>query len=560
MNKNRISIVMGLFAMAFLWIIIQGCQKDQLDNEIGQITMNSQRANRPTFQDFPDNAMVSPEQVPPATVKLVDYPKMERISTSVSNREACAEALTPALLEATLKPGESITEAKTACLSGAPANGDVMFSMDLTGSMGDELQNMKMNSINIMNSIMTLFPEGGARFGVVSHMDYVGNFVSCGYSNSYGGGKDYPYQLNQALTSNSTDVANAINGLNLGWGADGPEDYERVFNELYTHELVEWRPGAAKLVVAWLDAPPHDCDWGTGSDPGRDGIMSTADDLDFDDQIQGFVDNNIKLIVLCSGDQDLTDDWKFEADKTGGTAVKINGDGTIPSGMTINEFITKLISDAVTKISTLRLVPEAGFEAWMTGCTPDCYTNIVLDCNQTFEYDHVTFTVPAGTPDGMHEFDLNLTGDGVVYGKQVVRFLVKSKIEVPVDIHPGSCPNPLNFKAQGKIPISISGTPDFDVSEINVSTIRMAGVAPIWNGLADTSTPFMPFVNKPLSIYSCNTSGGDGIMDLNLKFMTPAIANAIGPVSPGTVMRIILTGELNDGTEFIGEDIVKIVK
>ena len=102
------------------------------------------------------------------------------------------------MLEDTLKAGESVLESKKAVSTGAPSKGDIMFVLDLTGSMGGELNNPTANSVNIMNQIRAVIPD--TEFGVMSHMDYPGFFSGCGYSATYGSAGDYPYSLDQALT------------------------------------------------------------------------------------------------------------------------------------------------------------------------------------------------------------------------------------------------------------------------------------------------------------------------------------------------------------------------
>lgn len=557
MNRKQVKILGCFLALTLLLVVIQGCKKDQHEVTTDELTKSEMLMNASS------NQAMEPGEIPAATVSRIDYPKPVSRLTS---RTTCTEVLTPASMEVTLRAGESFTEEKTACLSGTPPKGDIMFTMDLTGSMGGELSNMKVNSCNVMNAVKSLFAPDETRFGLISHMDYCDTYSSCGYSATYGWAPagDYPYQLNHILTTQACDVETAINALALGSGMDIPENYARVLYESFSDENIVWRSDAAKIVVAWLDAPPHDCDhdweWasGTGSDPGRDCIMGNSDDLDFDDVIQGMIDHNIELIVLCSGGADLTNLWNTEALKTGGKAVQINPDGTIPGGIDIADFISDLIMGVVQHVSTLTLQPEPAYASWMVGCDPACYTDIVLDCDQEFIYHDVTFTVPEGTPNGTYEFDLNLVGDGHIFGSQTVTIHVQNEIEVPVDIHPGSCPNPLNSKSKGKIPVSIVGTSDFDVSQVEIASIRLAGVAPVWTGFGDDSTPYEPYVNKPLNQYSCNTYGPDGITDLKLKFETQDIFNAIGPVSQGQIVRIILTGTLKDGTPIIGEDIVKI--
>jgi hypothetical protein len=130
--------------------------------------------------------------------------------------------------------------------------------------------------------------------------------------------------------------------------------------------------------------------------------------------------------------------------------------------------------------------------------------------------------------------------------------------EVPVDIKPGSCPNPLNLVSKGVLPVAILGTADFDVRTIDPKTVRLKGVAPLRWSFEDVATPYEPFVGKT-DIYHCNTLGPDGNLDLILKFDTQEVAAAIGDFD---VVILELRGQLGDAnrTEIKGEDSVIIVR
>jgi hypothetical protein len=130
--------------------------------------------------------------------------------------------------------------------------------------------------------------------------------------------------------------------------------------------------------------------------------------------------------------------------------------------------------------------------------------------------------------------------------------------EVPVDILPGSCPNPLNVKAGGILPVAILGTATFDVTAIDPSSVLLEGVAPVNWDLEDVATSFEPFIGKTRK-HDCTIAGPDGYFDLALKFDLQSIVAAIGPAEDGDVRVLSLTAELADGTELFGEDVVVIV-
>lgn len=51
--------------------------------------------------------------------------------------------------------------------------------------------------------------------------------------------------------------------------------------------------------------------------------------------------------------------------------------------------------------------------------------------------------------------------------------------QVPVDVKPTSCPNPLNVGSKGVLPIAILGAEDFDVTTVDPESVRLEGVAPL---------------------------------------------------------------------------------
>ncbi len=137
-------------------------------------------------------------------------------------------------------------------------------------------------------------------------------------------------------------------------------------------------------------------------------------------------------------------------------------------------------------------------------------------------------------------------------------------IEVPVDIKPGSCPNPLNLKGKGVLPVAVLGTEDFDVGMIDPDTVRLsregieASVAPVRWDYEDVATPFEG------ELCDCHDLGADGYIDLTLKFSTAELVEALklADVAGGTI-PLTLTGNLFEefgGTPIRGEDCVWVMK
>ncbi|MFQ5803665.1 MAG: hypothetical protein ACE5JQ_12280 [Candidatus Methylomirabilales bacterium] len=132
-----------------------------------------------------------------------------------------------------------------------------------------------------------------------------------------------------------------------------------------------------------------------------------------------------------------------------------------------------------------------------------------------------------------------------------------------MDIKPQSCPNPLNCKGKGVLPVAILGTADFDVTEVDPASVRLEGVPPLRSALEDVATPFDPFTGKEDCSDDCTDKGPDGFLDLTLKFDTQAVLDAIGvgPDDDRACLVLELTGNLKEefgGAPIVGEDVVRI--
>ncbi|OGO26403.1 MAG: hypothetical protein A2W33_10765 [Chloroflexi bacterium RBG_16_52_11] len=146
----------------------------------------------------------------------------------------------------------------------------------------------------------------------------------------------------------------------------------------------------------------------------------------------------------------------------------------------------------------------------------------------------------------------------------------------PIDIKPGSCPNPLNVKENGVLPVAILGLQDFDVTKIDPATVKLfrkgvadpTEVAPLRWSLEDAGIPYEPYTGRVgaydcLDYYPDEYGVFDGYLDLSFKFNAQEVVAAVGAVNDGDVLVLQLTGKLTEefgGTGFVGEDVVWIIK
>lgn len=144
-----------------------------------------------------------------------------------------------------------------------------------------------------------------------------------------------------------------------------------------------------------------------------------------------------------------------------------------------------------------------------------------------------------------------------------------------LDIKPGSCPNPINVSnyqanLQAKVAVSLLGN-DFDVTQANVSTLRMrkvfgggdmsAGdnaveIFPVQDNMSDTGTPFLGTEDC-----GCHAEEGDGITDLDLKFFKIDMIEGFELTAEenNTFIELELVGETLDGTPFSARDCIRVI-
>jgi len=342
----------------------------------------------------------------------------------VSSIIPASASISPGSLTAELMPGESISETKAVTIPEIPPIADGVFAFDLTGSMGGIINTAKARALDIMTALNAISGVD-IQFGVMSYMDYNGNFSSCDYSTTYGGGDGYPYQLDQAVTNDTSLAASAINSLILGNGADGPQDYTRILYESYSDTAVNWRSGAKRILINFGDNVPHDCNlnegieswvWSTGCDPGRDATAGTSDDLDLQTVLAEMAANGVVLLEAHSYNSYLNY-WDYWTGITSGN-VFLTGSTTL-----VNDIITE-VNDAlvIPSVTDLHLEASTGFESWLVVVDPTSYGTVAPGDVESFD---LTITVPAGTADGVYNFIISAVDVvGVSYGDQEVSITV----------------------------------------------------------------------------------------------------------------------------------------
>lgn len=219
-------------------------------------------------------------------------------------------------------------------------------------------------------------------------------------------------------------------------------------------------------------------------------------------------------------------------------------------------------TDDIVKAHAVDFDPSEGFggDMFVIGRSgfdePDLLWRVSPDGTAT-EFATLSGLAPRGLtfgPDGAM-----YVGEYISQSEEVIvsRISPYGPIAAGVDIKPGSCPNPLNLRSRGLLPVAILGAINLDVNTIDIASIRLAGVAPIRSSLEDVATPV-----SDGNECDCTTAGPDGYTDLTLKFKTQEIVeellNAEGDLIKGEEWVLTLTGSLSDDTPIEGADCVVI--
>lgn len=168
-----------------------------------------------------------------------------------------------------------------------------------------------------------------------------------------------------------------------------------------------------------------------------------------------------------------------------------------------------------------------------------------------------------GSGDALVGFEDLLGGGDRDYDDNIFRFTggiaPEPVITAAVDVHPRSCPNPVNLGSRGVLPVALLGTADFDVTRVDPASLRLEGLEPVRWAAEDVTAPYG---GDGSGAMHCSTADADGYMDLTLKFDMEMVAAALGAAADGEVRVLHLTGRLwpeHGGTELAGTDVVVII-
>jgi von Willebrand factor type A domain len=207
---------------------------------------------------------------------------------------------------------------------------DVLFLVDSTGSMGDEIDQLRQNMITIAQSVDQLPGQPDVRFGLTTYRDRDDAYVTRSVD----------------FTSDVQAFTLELDSLQADGGGDKPEDLEAGLSEAL--RLPSWRTGARiGLVILVADAEPH---------------IDYEQSVEYTTSMDEARKAGIKILPIASSG--LTEDGEFVfrqmAQATLGRFVFLTygADGASPgtgTGMSVDQYsvlpldelVVRLISDEV---------------------------------------------------------------------------------------------------------------------------------------------------------------------------------------------------------------------
>ncbi|MDP3179499.1 MAG: VWA domain-containing protein, partial [Spirochaetaceae bacterium] len=163
------------------------------------------------------------------------------ISSAVGQASLAVERAGPRSVTATLGGKRSVP---------APLPVDLVFILDTTGSMGEEIERLRATIEIISANIASLKPKPALRFGMVLYKDR---------------GDDYDTRI-VPLTPSLPAFQEVLDEVYADGGGDGPEDLQAALGDAVNG--FEWNTEGLRMGFVITDAPPH-LDYGQEYDYAR---------------------------------------------------------------------------------------------------------------------------------------------------------------------------------------------------------------------------------------------------------------------------------------------------
>lgn len=182
---------------------------------------------------------------------------------------------------------------------------DVVFVIDSTGSMHDEIRTVKEEVTNIINNINSGYPRPDLRVGIVTYRDYEDEYLV----------------RDRELTPDTYSVIRFIRDIEANGGGDYEEAVEAGLNDAINQ--MNWRKNSERIIILVGDAParnnPNYHYDQYGNQP------EIQHDYNWKDAVQDARNKDIRIYTAAgSGMNDEgIDQWRTIASKTGGSFIHL---------------------------------------------------------------------------------------------------------------------------------------------------------------------------------------------------------------------------------------------
>lgn len=281
----------------------------------------------------------------------------------------------------------------------APA--DIVFVVDSTGSMDDEIDDVKSKIDNIIEEIESTVDD--IQFGLATYRDHPGRYGGCGYYEEYGELGDWDFRIDTHLTTNRYALKQAVHRMNADGGSDKPESVADAI--IHTTYDFQWRGGdVAKIALLIGDAPGHDCenDYDTWGDYDSTGPCPNG--LTMLGVIESSLGMGVKWATIGIDDTERPDkvgwaQWNYIAERTNGVSRALGDHDLADVIVELVEEIEPSIHTAgesavVTEVLPPYIIPS-NFQPWYDSFDGvDTYT-WNLGAVGIGQITNITFTIEA---------------------------------------------------------------------------------------------------------------------------------------------------------------------
>jgi hypothetical protein len=203
---------------------------------------------------------------------------------------------------------------------------DIMFVVDATGSMGDELEYLKNELYDVLNRTETQLSYDNLRYGAVFYRD----------RNSGDAYITKPHDF----TRSKDDIVQFVKQQSADGGGDYPEAVDEALDAAMQQQ---WSTGAkARIMFLILDAPPHDA----------------QQNLDlYQASVQKAAEKGIMIIPVGASGIDKPTEFlmRFTAIATNGTYTFLTNDSGIGNDHitpTVGKYTVEFLNDLMVRLIT----------------------------------------------------------------------------------------------------------------------------------------------------------------------------------------------------------------